>query len=360
MKYLDEYRNKDICQGISEKIKAISHKSIFLMEVCGTHTMAIGRYGIRKMLPENINLVSGPGCPVCVTPQEDIDKFIKLAKMNNCIILTFGDLMRVPGSYSSLEKERAEGANIRVVYSCFDSIKIAQENPDKEVVFLGVGFETTAPTIAVTISSARDRKISNFSIISAHKLVPPALSALAENKNTKISGFILPGHVSVIIGAKAYVELMEKYNISCVIVGFEPVDILYAIYLLVKQIEDRTPKVEIGYKRGVSFEGNGNAQGIISRVFDVTNSHWRGIGEIPNTGLKLKEEFKDFNAEEKFDLYVEPYQKSMACECGNILLGINLPKECLLFGKSCTPEHPIGPCMVSSEGSCAAYYKYER
>jgi len=360
LKHISEYRDKDICQKLVEKIWATSHKEIRLMEVCGTHTMSIARNGIRKLLPANIVLISGPGCPVCVTSQQEIDQFIKLAQHEQIIITTFGDLVRVPGSSSSLQQERANGADVRIVYSSMDSLEIAEKNPEKEVVFIGVGFETTAPTIAATVIEAQKRSVQNFSVISAHKLVPPALTALMENIDVQIDGFICPGHVSVIIGAQAYLPIAQSYHVPCVIAGFEPVDILQTIYMLVEQIEDGKSAVEIAYKRGVTFNGNEKARAVMAQVFQICHARWRGIGLLPDSGLKINHRFQNFDAELRFKLAIEDIEEPQGCICGDILCGIKTPDDCSLFSKHCTPEAPIGPCMVSSEGTCAAYYRYMR
>ena len=360
MKYISEYRDKEICQKLVEKIYSINQKEIRLMEVCGTHTMSIARHGIRQLLPETITLLSGPGCPVCVTSQQEIDKFIKLCQYKDVIITTFGDLMRVPGTESSLLKQRADGADVRVVYSILDCLQIAEKNLDKEVVFLGVGFETTAPTIAMAIITADKKRLKNFSVISAHKLVPPALTALLENDEVNVDGFICPGHASVIIGGKAYSHIIENYKVPCVVAGFEPVDILHSIYMLVSQIEQNIAKIEIAYKRVVDFEGNVKARNVMYQVFEPYNAPWRGIGIIPQSGLKIRGEYQDHDAENKFDINVKEAPEPKGCACGEILSGIKAPLDCLLFRKTCTPESPIGPCMVSSEGSCAAYYKYHQ
>lgn len=359
MKHISEYRDKEICQKLVEKIWAISKKEIRLMEVCGTHTMSIARNGIRQLLPKNITLISGPGCPVCVTSQREIDQFLKLTKFENVIITTFGDLMRVPGSHSSLQKERANGADIRVVYSTLDCLQIAENNPNKQIVFLGVGFETTAPTIAAAILEAKKRNLKNFSVISAHKLVPPALIALMENKAVAVSGFICPGHVSVIIGAQAYQPIAQNYHVPCVIAGFEPVDILQSILMLVEQIEQSRGEVEIAYKRGATFEGNKKACEVLDRVFEPANVSWRGLGMIPVSGLKIRDEYDEFDAQNRFDLTVENVMEPKGCICGEVLAGIMTPADCSLFGTVCTPDDPIGPCMVSTEGTCAAYFKYQ-
>ena len=358
MKHISEYRDKEICQNFIKKIFDIHKKEIRLMEVCGTHTMSIARNGIKQLLPEKVILLSGPGCPVCVTSQQEIDKFIKLCQFKDVIITTFGDLMRVPGTESSLLKERADGADVRIVYSTLDCLKIAEKNPDKEVVFLGVGFETTAPTIASAIIAANKKGLKNFSVISTHKLVPPALTALLENDEVNVDGFICPGHASVIIGGKAYVPIIKNYHVPCVVAGFEPVDMLQAIYMLVHQIEHGETKIEIAYKRVVNFEGNSKAREVMYKVFEPYDALWRGIGIIPISGLKIKQEFQNFNAENKFDLFVKEAPEPEGCSCGEILCGTKTPIDCPLFGNICTPDDPVGPCMVSTEGTCAAYFKY--
>lgn len=267
--------------------------------------------------------------------------------------------MRVPGSHSSLQKERANGADIRAVYSTLDCLTIAENNPEKQMVFLGVGFETTAPTIAAAILAAKRRHLKNFSVISAHKLVPPALTALMENREVTVDGFICPGHVSIIIGAQAYQPVAEKYHVPCVIAGFEPVDILQSILMLVQQIEQSRGGVEITYKRGVTYEGNKNAREFLNQVFDPCDANWQGLGMIPQSGLRIRDEFNEFNAQLQFDLAVEQVIEPKGCACGEVLCGILTPNECALFGTACTPDDPVGPCMVSTEGTCAAYYKYQ-
>lgn len=358
MKYIDEYRDPELSRKILDKIRAISREKVRLMEVCGTHTMAIFRSGIRALLPETVTILSGPGCPVCVTSQHEIDTFIKVAGMKDVIVATFGDLMRVPGTHSSLQKERAEGKDIRIVYSAFDALDIAESNPQKEVVFLGIGFETTAPTIAASIVGGEKRKLDNFSVLCAHKLVPPALAALMATDGVRIDGFICPGHVSVIIGSMAYLPVVEKYNVPCVVSGFEPADILQSIYVLVKQIEAGDAKLQNEYRRAVAFDGNERARQIMYQVFEPTDARWRGIGTIPQSGLKIQRKFDSFNAEKRFDLAVPDSKEPKGCACGEILMGMKTPPECPLYKKVCTPTHPVGPCMVSTEGTCAAYYKY--
>jgi hydrogenase expression/formation protein HypD len=358
MKHVDEYRDAELSMKIAERVKAMSHKEVRLMEVCGTHTMAIFRNGIRTLLPPTVTLLSGPGCPVCVTSQQEIDTFIEAARVEDVIVTTFGDLLRVPGSRSSLQKERAEGREVRIVYSAFDALHVARANPQKEVVFLGVGFETTAPTIAASIVEARNQGLKNFSVISAHKLVPPALIALVQAEETKIDGFICPGHVSVIIGTKAYLPVVEDHHMPCVVSGFEPADILQAVYALVSQIEEGRPRLENEYRRAVTFDGNQKARQIMYEVFEPTDARWRGIGTIPRSGLKIGEGFASFDGKRRFDLLVPDSKPPKGCACGEILMGLKTPIDCPLYKKTCTPSHPVGPCMVSTEGTCAAYYKY--
>ena len=327
------------------------------MEVCGTHTVAIFRNGIKEMLPPNIKLISGPGCPVCVTPIRNIDEIIALSRDNDFIITTFGDMIRVPGSTANLEKEKANGANIRIVYSTLDALEVARNNSSKKVVFMGVGFETTSPTIAGAILKAEKEKIDNFFVLSVAKIIPPAMQALLESGEVDIDGFICPGHVSAIIGSRPYDFIAYQYGIPSVVGGFEPLDILQAIFMLIKQIEGDRAEIEIQYQRVVKPEGNKIALEKLNRVFKVVDSEWRGIGKIPLSGLEIREEYKQFNAR-KFNVPVEKTKEFPGCRCGEVLRGIIIPPECPLFRKVCTPEDPKGACMVSSEGTCAAYYKY--
>lgn len=363
MKYIEEYRERKLVENLVEEIHKISLKlkrRINLMEVCGTHTMAIGRFGIRKLMPENINLISGPGCPVCVSPQDYIDKAIEISKIKDTIICTFGDMMRVPGTYSTLEKEKGNGSKIFVFYSPFDSLKLAEENPEKNVIFLSIGFETTTPPIAQTIKFAKERGIKNFFILSGNKLIPPVMEFLLKDKEIKIDGFICPGHVSVIIGSNSYKFIPEKYNVPCVISGFEPVDILYSIFLILKNIVEGKADVINEYKRAVNENGNLKAREVMYDVFEICDSEWRGMGIVEKSGLKLKSKYEDFDAERKFDIKIKKEKEKKGCICGEILKGKKIPFDCPLFEKVCNPENPVGPCMVSSEGTCSAYYKYER
>jgi len=359
LKHAEEYRDAEISRKLAEHIRRISRKNIRLMEVCGTHTVSIFRSGIRSLLPDTVSLLSGPGCPVCVTAQQEIDAFISLSRIENVTVATFGDLLRVPGTESSLEKERAEGRDIRMVYSAFDALDIAKKHPDREVVFLGVGFETTAPTIAASVLSAREMKLKHHSVFSAHKQVPPALFALMETAGVQVQGFILPGHVSVIIGMKAYISFFEKHRIPSVIAGFESGDILRAIFMLISQIESDKPQLENSYPRAVTFEGNEKAVKIMHEVFEPADAVWRGLGIIAESGLEIREEFAQFDAKRKFGIRTcESDVQPKGCACGEILTGLKTPPECSLYKKICTPMNPVGPCMVSTEGTCAAYCRY--
>jgi len=358
MKYLSEYRDGSLASKMADRIRAISKKPARFMEICGTHTVAIFKSGIREVLPEHIGLVSGPGCPVCVTATRDIDKAVKVARIPDVIVTTFGDMIRVPGSESSLRKEKSLGADVRMVYSTMDALEVARQNPRKKVVFLGIGFETTAPTIAAAVVLAEAEGINNFSVLSSHKLLPPALDALLSGGEVDVSGFICPGHVSTVIGTAPYEVVVAQYRTPCVVVGFEPVDILQGIYMLVSQIEAGEAKVEIQYRRAVAPEGNQNALKTLSRVFEPCDAPWRGLGVIPKSGLALREAYRAFDAEALFDVDVPDSPEPPGCKCGDVLRGVMTPVECKLFRNVCNPENPIGPCMVSSEGTCAAYYKY--
>lgn len=359
MKHLDEYRNAKLAKKLIDKINSEVKTPLNLMEVCGTHTMAISKSGIRGALDKKLTLLSGPGCPVCVTSGEDIDKAIYLASLPESILVTFGDMMNVPGTSSSLSQEKSKGADIYIVYSPLDALEIAENNPSKRVVFLGVGFETTAPTVALSIIEAKKNNLKNYFVFSAHKLIPPAMEALLALGEVKIDGFICPGHVSVIIGAQPYETIAQDFSIPCVVSGFEPLDILQSIYMLVHQKSDHRAEVEIQYTRGVSKKGNKKAQQIMSQVFDIADARWRGLGAIANSGLKLNPVWADFDAEQVFDIRMPSTREPKGCSCGEVLRGVKLPYQCKLFGKACIPENPIGPCMVSSEGACAAYFKYD-
>ena len=354
----DEYRDPNLSRPLIEAIRRSSTRPIHLMEVCGTHTMSIFRHGIRDVLPDTIRLLSGPGCPVCVTAQPEIDAFIAYARVEGTIVATFGDLMRVPGTESSLQKEKAAGRDIRIVYSAFDALKIAQANPGRRVVFLGVGFETTAPTIAASILAARDMRVKNFLDASAHKTVPPALQALMESDQVQINGFLLPGHVSVILGLQAYRPFFDRHQVPCVVAGFEPADILEAVRRLVTQIEANQPQLDNAYIRAVGEKGNPKARAVMETVFAPDDATFRGIGTIPGSGLRIRTAFAEYDAAVQIPVDVPASKEPSGCDCGKILIGVKTPPECRLFRKACTPENPIGPCMVSSEGTCAAYYRF--
>ena len=333
-------------------------RQINLMEVCGTHTVSIGRYGFRSIMPAGLRLLSGPGCPVCVTANRDIDHSIALAKMDDAIITTFGDMMRVPGSSTSLAKMKAEGRDIRIVYSPLDALDIAERNPDKQVIFMGVGFETTTPAIAACILEADARDLPNFSIYCSHKTTPPALRAIANDPETRIDGFILPGHVSTITGVAPYRFLVDEFSTPGVVTGFEPVDILEGVAMLVRMVVEGKPDIQNAYRRGVNADGNPVARQLVAQVFEPCDAVWRGLGKIPGSGLHIRPAFSRFDASARFDVEIEPTVEPRGCRCGDVLRGVITPNGCPLFGRACTPEHPVGPCMVSSEGSCAAYFRY--
>jgi hydrogenase expression/formation protein HypD len=362
-KQADKRELENLCSKIQEISANLGE--INIMEVCGTHTMAIGKSGLRQILPQNVRLISGPGCPVCVTDDLEIDKFLYLAENEKVIITTFGDLLRVPGTKGNLVNSRANGSKVTVVYSTLDAIKIAQKNPDYEIVFLGVGFETTAPTTAVSILQAHREGIKNYSVYSMHKRVIPAMNALLADPKTRIDGFICPGHVSTIIGAEPYKFISKNHKKPCVLTGFEVIDILEGILMILQQLNDSKANVAIQYKRGINANGNPIALKIIDQVFTVIDCSWRGFGLIPNSGLKIRGEYKAYDTLHKFPMSDGIYRStekksgSKGCSCGDILKGIKTPPECKLFKNKCTPSNPVGPCMVSSEGACAAYYRYE-
>lgn len=358
MDILTGYRDPEVARGLIEAIHRTATKPAKIMEVCGTHTVAIARNGLREVMPETITLLSGPGCPVCVTANPDIDMSIEIARQPGVILTTFGDMMKVPGSYSSLSKEKAAGHDVRIVYSTLDALDLAERNPENHVVFLGVGFETTAPTIASAILEAERRGLENFSVLALHKTVPAALGALAQDPDVKVNALILPGHVSAIIGLEPYRFLAEELGIPSVVTGFEPVDVLQGVWMLAKQLAEGRAEVEIAYTRATPTEGNPAAVAKMEQVFEPADAEWRGIGVIPGTGLVIREEYARFDATKRIPVTPPAPKDIPGCQCGDVLKGITLPFECKLFARGCTPEHPIGPCMVSSEGSCAAYYRY--
>lgn len=356
---LSAFRDPTLAGELIESIgKLAPDHDVNLMEVCGTHTVAIARGGFASILPEHVHLISGPGCPVCVTANRDIDAIIALARMDDVTITTFGDMVRVPGSTSSLLDEKAAGHDVRIVYSPLDALGVAEKNPDRQVVFAGVGFETTTPLIAAAIRHAKQRGLTNFSVYAAHKTVPPTLEVLVNDPEVRIDAFILPGHVSTIIGARPYEPLAEKYHIPGVVTGFEPVDVLQGIAMIMRQLAEGRAAIEIAYERGVRYEGNPTAMAMTEEVFEPCDAVWRGIGNIPASGLRIRDAFADYDAERRLRPVPEPTIEPAGCRCGDVLRGVIRSEDCPLFGTGCTPEHPVGPCMVSSEGSCAAHYRY--
>ncbi len=358
MNFTDDFRSKDLVKKLLSQILHISKRNIRIMEVCGGHTMAIRKYGIHNLLPPQIDLLSGPGCPVCVTDQRFIDLAIAHANQPDTILVIYGDMLRVPGSLSSLDHEKAKGADIRIIYSTIQALDIARKNPAKRIIFAAIGFETTVPGTALAIVQAAKEKLNNFFIICAHKTMPQAMSALID-EGIPIDGYIGPGHVSSIAGSKIFIPLAEKHNIPVVISGFEPVDVLQSVLMITKMIEEQRNGVEIQYRRLVSVEGNTKAQQLIDDVFEPCSLKWRGIGEIPGSGLRLRNEYKFYDAEKQFPVKVKSGPEPKGCICGEILKGLKKPTDCSLFGKKCVPSNPIGACMVSSEGACNAYLQYQ-
>jgi hydrogenase expression/formation protein HypD len=358
MKYVDEFRDSSLAKSLVGELQKAVTKPLRIMEVCGSHTMAIFRNGIRSILPEGLELISGPGCPVCVTSAPHMDAFIAMADKPGVRITIFGDLFRVPGSNGSLANASSRGAKIDIVYSSMDALEIAENHPEDLVVFLGVGFETTTPGIAATILAAKTRNIKNFVVFSTQKVMPPPLIALLDDPALKINGLLCPGHVSAIIGAGAYQPLADKYHLACVVAGFETADLLNGLIFLARQISRGEAKVENAYERVVSWEGNPRARKMVDEIFEPADMEWRGLGVIPGSGLKIRDKYADFDAQVRLDITLPESKEAKGCMCGNILKGINNPRECPLFNSRCTPANPIGPCMVSSEGTCAAFHKY--
>lgn len=360
MKYLTEYRNADSVRSLVQAINAITTQPWQIMEVCGGQTHSIIKHGIDQLLPDGITLIHGPGCPVCVTPISYIDKALAIAAQPGVIFCSFGDMLRVPGTHHDLLSLKAQGADIRSVYSPLDALNIARQQPDKAVVFFGVGFETTAPTTALTAYQAKQLGLRNFSLLICHVRVPPVITALLDSPSCQVQGFLGAGHVCSIMGYHEYLPLCKKYQIPIVITGFEPVDILQGIYFCIKQLEEHRHQVENQYSRVVQEEGNKSAQRLMQEVFAITDRSWRGLGEIPNSGLTLTEEYRPWNAEHRFQINTVASQELIVCQSGAILQGSLKPPQCPEFGKRCTPEHPLGATMVSSEGVCAAYYRYRQ
>ncbi len=343
-----------IAQAISKKLP----RPVRLMEVCGTHTVNIFRFGLRSLLPKDLELLSGPGCPVCVTPPGEIDFLLEVAKLPQVTLATFGDMLRVPGSKTSLKDLRAQGAEIKIIYSPLDTLELAESNPKQKIVFAAIGFETTAPAVAVAVLEAKKRGLKNLLFAVSHRTMPQALRALLSSGEVKLDGLILPGHVSTVIGAKSFQFLAEEFHLPAVVTGFEARDIMEGIYMLVSQVAEGRAEVEIQYKRAVTWEGNPMGKQLIHKVFEPCDARWRGLGLIPGSGLRLRPEFHHFDAQKRLGIKVPEGTEPAGCRCGDILCARAKPPDCKLFGQACTPEHPKGPCMVSSEGTCAAWYAF--
>lgn len=360
MKYLDEFSNPDLAKKLIDEIHQTATQPWALMEVCGGQTHSIIRHGIDQLLPDAVEMIHGPGCPVCVTPLEIIDKALAIAKRPEVIFCSFGDMLRVPGSSEDLFQIKSAGGDVRVVYSPLDALTIARENPDREVVFFGIGFETTAPANAMTVYQAKKLGVRNFSLLVSHVLVPPAMSAIMDSPSCRVQAFLAAGHVCCVMGTSEYPALTEKYKVPIVVTGFEPLDILEGIRLTVKQLEEGRHELENAYVRAVPETGNPVAMDMLNEVFEVTDRTWRGIGMIPQSGWQLSPDFREFDAEYRFEVRDIHTEESELCRSGEVLQGLIKPHECAAFGKECTPRKPLGATMVSNEGACAAYYTYRR
>ena len=360
MKYLDEYRNAEDAHKLSRKIHEITTRPWVLMEICGGQTHSIVKFGIDALLPKELRLVHGPGCPVCVTPLEIIDRALAIAQLPDVIFCSFGDMLRVPGSEQDLFMAKANGADVRMVYSPLDALEIAKKNPKKKIVFFAVGFETTAPANAMAAYQAKQLNIKNFSILVSHVLVPPAMTSILSSPKNQVQGFLAAGHVCAVMGSTEYIPIAEKFNVPIVVTGFEPLDLLQGIYMCVKQLEEERHEVENQYARVVSDAGNKPAMNLMQEVFSITSRNWRGLGEIPQSGFNLSEKYSEFDAEKRFNIKPCETKESKECICGEILLGLKTPRHCPAFGTNCTLERPLGATMVSNEGACAAYYRYRR
>jgi hydrogenase expression/formation protein HypD len=358
MNFSEEFRNRKIVKALLSEIRKTINRKIRIMEVCGGHTMAIRRYGIHTLLPKEIELLSGPGCPVCVTDQQFIDISIAYARLPECILLIYGDMLRIPGTVSSLDREKAAGSDVRIIYSTTEALEISRKYPTKRIVFAAIGFETTVPGTAVALKQAKLECLTNFNVLCAHKTMPQAMETLIE-EGIPIDGYIGPGHVSTIAGSKIFDSLAVKYKIPVVISGFEPVDLLYSVLMLIQMIQAGQWGVKIQYNRLVTHQGNTKAQRLVDEVFEPDTQNWRGIGEIPGSGLRIKKEFEEFDILKQLPIKVERGPEPKGCICGQILKGLKKPTDCSLFGKKCVPAHPVGACMVSSEGSCQAYFNFQ-
>ena len=363
MKFQDEFRDRKLVAIMADNIRRMAEqlkRPVNFMEVCGTHTMSIYQYGIRSLLPDTVRLVSGPGCPVCVTPIGYVDNAVACTADPNNIVATFGDMLRVPGSSSSLMEQRALGADVRIVYSPLDAVALARNNPQRRVIFLGVGFETTAPAVAASILEAARLGLGNYCVLGAHKTIPRPMEILTSDPELNLSGYLCPAHVSTVIGGNAYKRLAEEFHTPCVVTGFEPADVMQGIEMLLAQLLKKESRVEIQYRRAVSWEGNPKALAILERVFIPCDAVWRGLGMLPDSGLSIRPQLSMFDAAIALNLPEIAGTENAACRCGEILKGKLDPFDCPLFGGACTPESPVGACMVSSEGTCAAAYKYGR
>ena len=360
MKYLDEYRDRAIAAGLTEEIAQATTRPWVLMEVCGGQTHSIVRYGIDRMLPPAIELVHGPGCPVCVTSLETIDRAHAIASLPGVVFTSFGDMLRVPGSRGDLLTLKSRGADVRVVYSPLDAVRIAQQNPSRRVVFFAIGFETTAPANAMAVHHAKRQGVKNFSLLVAQVLVPPAMAAILESADNRVQAFLGPGHVCAVMGYREYEALCERFRVPIVITGFEPLDLLEGVLLAVRQLEAGRAEVENQYVRAVFREGNRAARELVLEVFEVADRKWRGVGSIPGSGYRLRPEYREHDAERLFAVEAIATPESQVCVSGLVLRGLRKPPDCAAFGRECTPEHPLGATMVSAEGACAAYYQYGR
>jgi len=360
MKFSEEFRDKDLVRELARRLARITGGPASIMEVCGTHTMSVARFGLKTLLPEGVRLISGPGCPVCVTAPKDLDAFLALGSLPGLILTSFGDMLKVPGTHTTLEKIRAEGAEVRVVYSPLDAVDLARQTPDRHVVFFGVGFETTMPATALAIKVAAQAGLTNFSVYCVHKTMPVALRALLASGELKISGLLLPGHVTTIIGAAAYDFLPAEFNLPCAVAGFEPLDILLGVEAILQQLSEGSARVDNVYTRAVQTPANPRAQALLSEIFTPTDARWRGLGIIPASGAEIHKTYSAFDATRRFAQVIDavPEPKPSACRCGEVLRGLLPPPDCPLFGKPCTPGQPLGPCMVSQEGACAAAFRY--
>ncbi|HEQ72288.1 MAG TPA: hydrogenase formation protein HypD [Spirochaetia bacterium] len=359
MRYLEEFRNKNAARSLTATIRELApERPRFFMEICGGHTLTAVKFGLHGLLPETLTLKSGPGCPVCVTSQEYIDTALLISREPGVIMTSFGDMMRVPGSSTSLLKEKAAGRDIRICLSPRDAVRIAAEHPDRQVVFLGIGFETTAPTVAMAVKEANARGLSNFTVFSALKTMPEAMRALLSGGKLTLDGFICPGHVTAVTGTRIYEPITREFGTPCVVSGFEPTDMLAALVLLLQQLREGRADVEIQYTRVVRPEGNPFARGVLEEVFQPADAAWRGLGTIPGSGLAFTDVFRSFDAASRFQVAPPPAREHPGCRCGEIMRGTATPEACPLFKKSCTPENPIGACMVSAEGACGIYYRY--